>query len=86
MGPPPNGSKESEFFLVALGNDTAAWCDLKVNLEAKETGASIHPRYYDVSADEHAAKQDHQTTVTGRLNSGTTITVTINDDNVVTVT
>jgi hypothetical protein len=62
MGPPPNGSKDSEFFLVAVGNDTA------------------------VKADEDAAKQDHQTTATGLLNSGTTITVTINEKNVVTVT
>ncbi|KAH9534146.1 hypothetical protein CY35_18G091100 [Sphagnum magellanicum] len=38
MGPPPNGSKDSEFFLVAVGNDTAPWCDLKVNLGPADTG------------------------------------------------
>jgi hypothetical protein len=86
MGPPPNGSKDSEFFLVAVGNDTAPWCDLKVNLGPADTGALFQPKYYDVKADEDAAKQDHQTTATGQLNSGTTITVTINEKNVVTVT
>ncbi|KAH9534143.1 hypothetical protein CY35_18G090800 [Sphagnum magellanicum] len=86
MGPRPNGAEDPEFFLVAVGYDTAPWCDLKVNVGAAETGAFFQPKYYDVEADEHAPKQDHQTTVTGRLNSGTTITVTLHEDNVVTVT
>lgn len=77
MGPPPRGSKNSEFFLVAVGYDTAAWCDLKVNLRATETGALIHRRYYDETADEYKIKQQHPTTATGTLNSGTKITVTV---------
>jgi hypothetical protein len=81
MGPPPAGSDIPEFFLVALGIDTDTWCDLKVDLALKETGAFFQPKYFHSGTPEFKVKQDHQKTVTKTFTaSGIIVTVTITNN------
>ncbi|KAH9534147.1 hypothetical protein CY35_18G102500 [Sphagnum magellanicum] len=80
-GPVPAGSEYPEFFLVALGIDTDTWCDLKVDLALKETGAFFQPKYFHSGTPEFKVKQDHQKTVTKTFTaSGIIVTVTITNN------
>jgi hypothetical protein len=77
-GPVPAGEKYPEFFLVALGIDTDSWCDLKVDLAPKETGAFFQPKYFEGGTPEFEVKQNHQKTVTKKFTiSEIIVTVTI---------
>jgi hypothetical protein len=70
-------STDSEFFLVAFGRcDGQTWCDLMVELEATDTGALIHQRYYDPTTPEYGIKGAYQNVVSKTSpQSDTVITV-----------